>query len=204
VSDSGAQGWLFPPTGEVGLVIANEILERRHYLGAVSRGRAWIDSDGVIVVCSPTSRLLPEAWLEVSRWCLFGNRNGGSKQWARVRKWIAKEWSNCSTIVSYSDPSQGHTGSLYRSCGWLWAPTWHRLRPPPSGNGNWGSGQQGVKDRWVYVLREDPHRANALAVRDPCLVRKMPWCVYKEPAWKRRRAVPGTGGGEWRRWSATA
>ena len=36
-----------------------------------------------------------------------------------------------STVVSYSDPSAGHTGSLYRACNWIWAPTWLRLRPPP-------------------------------------------------------------------------
>jgi hypothetical protein len=76
------------------------------------------------------------------------------------------------TLVSYSDPSAGHTGSLYRACNWTWAPTWHRLRPPPTGNGNWGGGKsQAVKDRWVFhVARKDPARAG-LVVTDRGAIR---------------------------------
>jgi hypothetical protein len=84
--------------------------------------------------------------------------------------------------VSYSDPSVGHTGALYRACNWWWAPTWHRLRPPPSGNGSWSDGRvQSVKDRWIFPLRPDPDRAGVLLVKDASLLRAMPLARYVEP-----------------------
>lgn len=74
--------------------------------------------------------------------------------------------------MSYSDPDHGHTGSLYRACNWQWAPTWHRLRPAPSGHGAWRIGERAsVKDRWVFHLsRRDPHR-DCLFVDDRAAVR---------------------------------
>jgi hypothetical protein len=76
--------------------------------------------------------------------------------------------------VSYSDPSQGHTGALYKAAGWVWLPTWHRLRPPPTGNGSWKSGKrQAVKDRWVYILRPDDRRDEILRVKDDAIIRQM-------------------------------
>ena len=57
------------------------------------------------------------------------------------------KYPRCTTIVSYSDPSVGHTGALYRACNWLWAPTWHRLQPPPTGCGSWdGKKRSSPKD----------------------------------------------------------
>lgn len=131
-----------------------DFLERRHYLGGTHRGIAWSDEFGVMVLANPTSRRLPhERWLEISRWCLLGVKNGGSQQWGRVRRWLLLTFPEVDTVVSYSDPSQGHTGALYKACNFVWSPTWHRLSPPPTGNGNWGSGPQSVKDRWIYQLR---------------------------------------------------
>lgn len=155
-------------------------LDAHHYLGASSRGMAWSDEFGVLVLASPTSRHLPTDWLELSRWCLVGIPNGGSMQWARVAAWLRSNHP-ASTVVSYSDPSVGHTGALYRACNWLWAPTWQRLRPPPSGGGSWdGITQQSVKDRWVFPLKRDPRRAGVLAVKDAALVRR--GCAeYAEP-----------------------
>ena len=169
-----------------------EFLSTRHYLGAAKRGIAWSDDLGVLVLSKPTSRRLPQdnTWLELSRWCLVGGFNAGSMQWGRVRRWLLTSGPDVTTVVSYSDPSRGHTGALYRACGFQWAPTWHRLSPPPSGNGDWGSGPQSVKDRWVYCLRPDARRHGILrgalghgAVGDP---RTPAVEVMKQPSAPRR------------------
>lgn len=150
-------------------------LRANHYLGPVTRGFAWRDEWGVVVLAKPTSRRLPQdgTWLELVRWCLLGEKNGGSRQWSRILRALRKDYPGVTTIVSYSDPSQGHTGALYRSCNWLWAPTWHRLRPPPTGNGNWGKDKiQSVKDRWVCTVRKDARRSSILPVKDPSVVKR--------------------------------
>jgi len=146
-------------------------LDERHYLGRAHRGFAWSDEYGVAVLASPTSRHLPTDWLELTRWCLLGVENGGSRQWSRIARFLLAERPDVTTVVSYSDPSVGHTGALYRACNWLWAPTWHRLRPPPTGNGSWRDGvTQSVKDRWVYPLRRDERRARILIPNDRTLL----------------------------------
>lgn len=150
-------------------------LDANHYLGATNRGIGWSDEYGVLVLALPTSRRLPHdgTWLELSRWCLLGEKNAGSRQWAQVRRWLRTEMPYVTTVVSYSDPSQGHTGALYKACNWIWAPTWLRLRPPPSGNGSWVDGNvQHVKDRWVFPLRRDGRRAELLRVNDEALTRR--------------------------------
>lgn len=168
----------------------NAFLAQFHYLGACRRGVGWYaDEFGVIVIARPASRRLPSDWLEVSRWCLIGTPNGGSRQWARAARWLRVRFPRCSTVVSYSDPSVGHTGALYRACNWLWAPTWLRLRPPPSGHGDWGTGRQCAKDRWVFPLRRDDRRASLLAINDDALMRTIPWASYREGC-----------GGDYRRW----
>jgi hypothetical protein len=79
-------------------------------------------------------------------------------------------------------PIQGHTGALYRACNWWWAPTWHRLRPPPTGNGSWTEGkQEAVKDRWVFPLQPDAARAFVLRAQDDAILRRWPWAEYREP-----------------------
>jgi hypothetical protein len=148
-----------------------EFLRANHYLGAVGRGFAYEDEFGIAVFANPSSRYLPQQrWLELIRWCLVGVPNGGSQQWKRIVRWLKVEHPEVTTVVSYSDPSQGHTGALYKASNWRWAPTWHRLRPPPTGNGSWdGDHQQSVKDRWVYVLQSDPDREEILRVKDDAL-----------------------------------
>lgn len=149
-------------------------LDERHYLGSTGRGFAWSDEYGVLVLAKPTARMLPQdgTWLELVRWCLEGLPNGGSRQWAAVSRHLREFMPQVTTVVSYSDPSVGHTGALYKACNWLWAPTWHRLRPPPSGNGSWANGEtQSVKDRWVFVLRRDERRDEILRVKDDALAR---------------------------------
>lgn len=160
------EGSLLGPIADVGSVAA--FLDANHYLGRAGRGFAWSDEFGVLVLANPSSRYLPhDRWLELIRWCLIGVPNGGSQQWARVSRWLRVERPEVTTVVSYSDPSQGHTGALYKACNWRWAPTWHRLRPPPSGNGAWTDGeQQSVKDRWIFELGRDPDRDEILRVKD--------------------------------------
>ena len=167
-------------------------LDANHYLGATSRGFGWSDGWGCLVLAAPTSRHLPGEWLELSRWCLNGQPNGGSRQWSIVSRWLRRHHS-ATTVISYSDPSAGHTGSLYRACNWLWAPTWHRIVPPPSGLGSWdGITKQGVKDRWVFPLRKDPKRLEILRT-DASYIRRFPWCEYKEPRGADYKAATAAG-----------
>jgi hypothetical protein len=187
--------------GPVDPAMVAPALNASHYLGPSKRGFAWSDEDGVLILAPPTSRRLPhDRWLELVRWCLTGERNAGSRQWARVRAWLYDAAPEITTVVSYSDPSVGHTGALYRASGWLWAPTWHRLRPPPSANGRWASSAkvESVKDRWVCVLREDDEREALLGINDNAVRARFPDCEYREPRFKRGRPVGGTGGGAWR------
>ena len=145
-----------------------QFLDEHHYLRASGRGTAWSDEFGVMLFAKPTARRLPQdgTWLELIRWCLVGVRNGGSMQWRKVRKELLAQFPELTTVVSYSDPSQGHTGALYKACNWQWRPTWHRLKPPPTGNGSWKDGViQSVKDRWVFELRPDPRRAEILRIK---------------------------------------
>ena len=177
-----------PPTSGIveGWVATESVaamLREHHYLGPIRRGGAWVSDAGCIVVARPTARGVPASWLELSRWCLLGRvKNAGSKQWARFVRDLRKRYPECTTIISYSDPSAGHDGALYRACNWWWAPTWHRLRPPPTGNGSWRVGkQQAVKDRWVYALRKDPARGALLVAKDESVLKRMPWARYPEP-----------------------
>lgn len=165
------------------LTEANDLLSRYHYLGPLKSGGARVvivgySADDKVVAAqiwrTPTSRALPPdgAWLELSRWCLTsgaGPNAGSGNHKAAVRLLAA---SPVTTLVSYSDPTHGHTGALYKACNWLWSPTWQRLRPPPTGGGDWGGKKrQNPKDRWVYPLRRDPRRADVLKIEDPGAIR---------------------------------
>jgi hypothetical protein len=163
-----------PSSGPCSVSEVNGVLASSHYLGPIDRGFAWSDEYGVAVFSSPVSRRLPSVrWLELRRWCLYGVRNGGSRQWSRIVAWLRSDHPVITTVISYSDPSVGHTGAVYKACGWKWRPTWHRLRPPPSGNGRWSSKQESVKDRWMFPLRADAERESLLAVKDEAICRRM-------------------------------
>ena len=170
----GVPGWSFDTTT---LDAANVLLGRYHYLGPTTRGQAYAGHlDGVLAAVqvwrAPSSRHLPSdgTWLELSRWCLtpYAGPNAGSRQHGAFVRWVRLHRPDVTTLVSYSDPSQGHTGALYKACNWQWAPTWQRLFTPPTGNGSWDGGRtmQAAKDRWVFVLRPDPRRAEVLRVKD--------------------------------------
>lgn len=163
---------------------ANALLGPNHYLGTTTNGRyVYVaECDGAVVACQvwrlPAARMLPNdgSWLELSRWCLtpLAGANAGSRMHAFAVRDLKARDRDVTTLVSYSDPSVGHTGALYRACNWAWAPTWHRLRPPPSGNGSWSARKrESVKDRWVFHVRRDDARSLVLAVKDASIVRKM-------------------------------
>jgi len=180
----------------------NVVLRKLHYLGATKRGKVYEDSYGVLVFANPSSRRLPAArWVELSRWCLFEGK--GSAQWPAVRRWLLSEFPYVTTVVSYSDPSVGHTGALYRACNWLWAPTWHRLREPPSGLGSWKTGtRQAVKDRWVFLLQPDTTREQLLSIKDLSIQKRYPWASYREPRWRGQHPLLMTGGGDYQKFKA--
>lgn len=159
------------------------ILAANHYLGSIAKGVAWHDQFGVIVIGQPTSRNIPTGWVELSRWCILSReKNAGSQQWRAFSQALRKMRPDLTTVVSYSDPKAGHTGALYRACNWLWAPTWHRIRPPPSGGGSWdGRIVQAAKDRWIFPLRKDSIRERVLLLNDESLLRRYPSLIYKEP-----------------------
>lgn len=183
--------WLFDRPGPVHPRMLAADLDARHYLGATRRGWGWRDEYGCLVVASPTARHVPATWLELTRWCLNGQPNGGSRQWAAVRRWLLGAFPACTTVVSYSDPAAGHTGSLYRACNWWWAPTWHRVCPPPSGHGRWSEHRdaEGPKDRWVFPLRPDPARIEVLRIEES-YSRRFPWSEYREPGGANFAASP--------------
>ena len=163
----------------------NEQLAAHHYLGPIrSGGRllfgGWNEAGELVaaqVWRHPTSRHLPQdgSWLELSRWCLTpaAGEYAGSRMHKRVTKILRLRFPTVTTLISYSDPSQGHTGALYRACNWYWAPTWLRLRPPPTGNGNWGTDKaQSPKDRWVFDVASDDRRDRILSPDDAPAVRR--------------------------------
>lgn len=170
--------WPEPDGFHVGTVDeANGLLREHHYLGPVDWGRLvicqWSEGEvvGAMVWKHPTSRRLPSGgtWLELARWCLTpaGGPNAGSRMHAAAVRLIRDRLPLVTTLVSYSDPSVGHTGALYKACNWRWRPTWIQLKPPPSGQGSWdGQTRQEPKARWIFELRPDAHREAALLL-DP-------------------------------------
>ena len=166
-------GWSYATTS---LQVANVLLDEFHYLGPARRGIAFAGHlDGTLSTVQvwrpPAARHLPSdgSWLELCRWCIapYAGANAGSRQHGAFIRWARENMPQVTTLVSYSDPSQGHTGALYKACNWRWAPTWHRLYPPPSGNGSWdGATRQAVKDRWVFDVHPDPDRNEVLRVKD--------------------------------------
>lgn len=182
---------------EVGsLAEADPLLSRHHYLGPVGSGGAELvvigSRNGEAVAAQvwrlPTARNLPSdgTWLELSRWCLTpaAGPDAGSRQHRYATLLIRDRLPRVTTLVSYSDPSHGHTGALYRACNWTWAPTWHRLRTPPTGNGSWdGVVAQAVKDRWVFALHSDARRDAVIHIDDLAAIRS--WATTATDAERR-------------------
>ena len=177
---------------------ANDLLAAHHYLGPSRNGGRLVVTgvrDERVTAAqiwrAPTARNLPAdgTWLELSRWCLTpdAGANAGSRMHRAAVSLIKAKLPRVTSLVSYSDPSHGHTGALYRACNWHWAPTWHRLRPPPTGNGDWGTGRQATKDRWVFAVAPDARRLGVLTVSDAGALRH--WratATDQERAWAAR------------------
>lgn len=180
------------------------VLDQNHYLRRVGRGDVYRDEYGLMVFASVSSRLLNRpGFMELTRWCLWGGPNAGSMQWRRCRAWLLTSYPVATTVVSYSDPSVGHDGALYRACGWLWAPSAaFVLGQPSGGGGSRPSAKVACKHRWVYPLRRDEGRETALGFfREPAARRRYPYAEYREPKWKRGRPQLQTGGGDYKRWA---
>jgi hypothetical protein len=147
----------------------NPLLAAEHYLGPITAARhcfaGWVADE--LVACQvwrwPTARMLPSdgSWLELARWCLTpdAGRNAGSRMMRWVAGWLRRNTA-AAVGVSYSDPSVGHTGALYRASGWTYHPTHHGERYDangrgyPSGHGSWdGVTRQAPKHRWTYSLK---------------------------------------------------
>ena len=155
--------------GEVAPLLANH-----HYLGSTAGGRhsfaGWVDDELVaaMVFRWPTARMLPSdgTLLELSRWCLTpeAGKNAGSRMMRWVARWLRTNEAGVEALVSYSDPSVGHVGALYRASGWIDWPTHITTRwradgiGYASGNGSWnGVERQAAKERWLFRL--NPSRA---------------------------------------------
>lgn len=181
-----------------------ETLRDQHYLGPSRRTKCrFVDDAGIMEFGPPASRRLPRDWLELQRWCITDKtKNAGSAAWARAVVWL-RDLGEATTVVSYSDPSVGHTGALYRASNWLWAPTWHVLVPPPTGLGSWKDGKvAAVKHRWIFPLLRDPRRATVLHLEDS-YERRFPGAGYREPRWVRHdRPDLRSGGGDFKAWVA--
>jgi hypothetical protein len=208
-------GWRHEPCS---LTEANALLSSEHYLGPIRNPSfafgSWLGGELMAVQAwgIPTSRRLPSdgSWLELKRWCISAAapKNTGSRQHGAVAKHLRLRFRPVTTLVSYSDPSVGHTGALYRACGWKWSPTWLRLRPPPTGNGNWGKETtQHPKDRWVFEVAADDSRDDLLTVDDPGAIRawlsratshEVRWAV-SSPASDLRASVWGAPAHSYRR-----
>lgn len=163
------------PTSALHVTIAdahdvNPLLASEHYLGPVRGARVCFAGwrDDVMVQCQayrqPTGRMVPQDWFELSRWCLgaASEDNDGSRMMGIVRRKFRRLFPNLRTIVSYSDPSKGHTGALYKASGWVYSPTHHGERFDrdgigyPSGHGSWdGITVQSPKHRWLYFLKSE-------------------------------------------------
>lgn len=148
----------------------NPLLASAHYLGAAQSARICFAGfvDDVMVACQvwrwPTARMLPAdgSWLELSRWCLTpaAGDNAGSRMMGWVRRYIRRHMPSVRVLVSYSDPVHGHTGTLYKACGWKYDPTHHGRRYDAdgvgyaSGHGSWnGVDRQSPKHRWTMEVR---------------------------------------------------
>src|SRR5690606_37756509 len=120
------------------LASVNMLLAAEHYLGPIRAARyvhaGWLDD--VLVAAMvwrwPTARMLPAdgSWLELSRWCISSAapKNTGSRMMGWAARTLRARAPQVETLVSYSDPSQGHVGALYKASGWIEAPTHHTLR----------------------------------------------------------------------------
>lgn len=101
--------------------------EAFHYRGAPINWRYgyWVMCNqrkvGVVTVGRPTSPTHPQdgSVLELSRFHLLDccPKNSESRVLSLVKRAVERD-SDAIVMISYSDPSQGHTGTIYKAAGW--------------------------------------------------------------------------------------
>lgn len=101
----------------------NDFLRAYHYLGHVTAWKAAfgllsedndLELDGVVVIGLPLSRvLMGRGYLEIRRLCVRTGapKNSCTRLLGYATRWSAKHGYR--KVVSYADPSQGHTGTIY-------------------------------------------------------------------------------------------
>ena len=90
-----------------GFVVALEFLEGKGRIGAMLLGR-------------PVARMYGEEIFELTRRYFIDSapKNTESAALAMMRAFVRKWFPSIRLILSYSDPSQGHTGAIYKADGW--------------------------------------------------------------------------------------
>ena len=129
-------------TAPPGYRVALEFMEGQERVGAMLWGR-------------PAARSLdPELWLELTRMYFLDEapRNTESRALAMARRWIRVWLPQVRGLLAYSDPSVGHSGTVYAADGW--APFGRtRARHNQSGwrsrAGRKGEENYSRKTRWV-------------------------------------------------------
>ena len=157
MSDSLSTGTLGPVYEVHDRALVNRFLLRYHYMhrGVPGWRCALTLRDrenellirGVIVIGTPCSRVrMKDGYLEVTRLCAAGApKNAASYLLGHATRWAKQHGYR---LVSYSDPSVGHTGTVYRAAGF-------HLEGKTKG-GTWGnreghlSDAQLPKDVWVW------------------------------------------------------
>lgn len=128
--------------------LVNGFLEKHHYLGRVAGwkvcGVLWSDHftwDGLVVVSRPVARMVDKDTVEVTRLCLRRGapKNSGSRLLGWATRWAVK--NGYRRVITYADPSQGHTGVIYRAANF-------RADGTTSAKaGGWGNGGKRVRRR---------------------------------------------------------
>lgn len=106
---------------------ASNFIKRNHYLKSVARGCRYVfllkDDDKIIGVAQfgePVGTYVKTKWgndvIELKRFVLAPGcpKNTGSWFMARCMKQL-----NNGAVISYSDPEQGHDGTLYRAANFI-------------------------------------------------------------------------------------
>lgn len=103
-------------------------IAERHYLKCCPPGYiaaleflAGQERVGAMLLGRPTSRELdPRQVLELTRMYFVDHapRNTESRALAMMRAWVRKWMPHVRLLLAYSDPAQGHTGTVYAADGW--------------------------------------------------------------------------------------
>jgi len=110
---------------------------------------------GVALVGRPTARTYdPDLIVEFTRLCFADKGNCGSQALSMMRAWVRKWLPGIRLVISYSDPGDGHEGTIYR------ADNWCPLRKTRAMHE--GSGWDSRKERTL-----GPYSAKVLWVRSP-------------------------------------